>query len=143
MVDANSDMDLYKVPSKEILRNRNEFYAMRREQNESVESWLKRLESRIICCEFPKFAEYFLIDKFVCKLRSNEMLSLQDIEILSFEELKKYFCKKIVNTVRTRASTNGNDTKVDGSEKLSVEAVKCEIVSIETVFTPILSTVAT
>lgn len=64
-------MDTYKIPSEETRKNRKLFYNLHRERDELIESWLDRVQSRCNCCDFMKFTNFLVIDKFTCELKYN------------------------------------------------------------------------
>lgn len=67
-------LNLYKIPSNEILHKRIEFYDLKRGIGETVEQWLNRVQSSILSCTFPTITNRFLlIDRFICGLSRDEM----------------------------------------------------------------------
>lgn len=78
MVDPVQNWNLYKVPSHQILGNRLAFYGLRKEFGESIDRWLKRVQSSLRFCEFPTIiVQFLLIDRFLCALSTNELKSIQ------------------------------------------------------------------
>lgn len=88
---CNNDWNLYKTPKKDILQNRQAFYDLKRETNESNDKWLKRVQSCVNNCEYPIFVEFLLIDRFVCGLNSADMEIIRQTETWSVKQLLDYF----------------------------------------------------
>lgn len=73
-------LDLYELPLNEILQNHRTFYGLRREFDEPIDRWLKRIQNCIGRCEFSTIiAEFLLIDQFLCGLNTSELKSLQNV----------------------------------------------------------------
>lgn len=77
MDDVLDDWALYTLPSKEIIENRKDFYSLRKKRRESIQQWLERVRIQAGRCEFLKFTDYLLIDKFICELNNEEIESIR------------------------------------------------------------------
>lgn len=71
MAVTTIDSVLYKLPADEFLKNRREFYGLKRENGESSKQWLIQVRNSINSFDFSN-AEYLLIDKFVCELNKDD-----------------------------------------------------------------------
>lgn len=92
----------YKSPSDDILMNRQEFYFLHRQNDESVANWLNRVKNRVNCCKFPKFMiEFLVIDKFVCGLTDTEMVTMRCAMTWSFKQILEYFSNENVEKIAT------------------------------------------
>lgn len=91
MSDTKCKPNLYKPPKKEILKNRKAFYDLKRKKSESTDKWLERIQKCIDCCDFPKFMEFILIDRFVCGLNKTEMEIILKTENWSLKQLLEHF----------------------------------------------------
>lgn len=122
MVDSIGNLVLYRTPSKAVIKNRREFYALRKKRGESTEKWLKRVRTHVNCCEFLTFSEYLLIDKFICGLNNEEIESIQNAHTWTLELLNEYFI--------SQPAGNAVNTAVDDQNQIvSLDIVKCESVS--------------
>lgn len=114
------NQDLYNVPKSEILQNRKAFYGLQRENNETIEKWLKRVQNCISHCEFPMFIEFLLIDRFVCGLDSTEMKIVQDTVTWSLKQLLDHFLNRNINTKSINDKSN-EKIFVDDYDSVSTE----------------------
>lgn len=89
----------YKFPSNEILENRREFYCLKRGIGESIEMWFKDVQNRVNYCDFSKFGDVFLIDKFICELNHDERDFFRSKKLSSLQRLNDYFVKKRVDSI--------------------------------------------
>lgn len=129
MTETVCEMDLYIVPSDEIRNNRKAFYDLRRERSELIKTWLNRIELSVSCCEFAKYTEFLLIDKFFCGLHNDEMHVITRAHTWSFKQFNKHF-NPTNNTGHGHMNANMTlDENADQSHTISVNAVKCEPVS--------------
>lgn len=86
--------NLYKIPPNEILENRKEFYRLQRGIGESIEMWLNEVQNHGNCCDFSKFVELILIDKFFCELNNDERDFIRSKHLWSLQRLNDYFLKR-------------------------------------------------
>lgn len=121
MAKIDSNLYLYKIPTREIIENRREFYRLKRENDEQPVAWLDRVQYHIICCAFPKIVEYFLIDKCLCALNTNELESVRRVAVntWSFDQLHEYFDDWKI----------GADQPNNGNILVDSVTIKCEFVS--------------
>lgn len=92
MVDTICGLDEYRMPSKEILRNRQEFYSLWRRSDDRTATWLKRIQNCIRRCGYPMvFMEFLLFDRFVCGSDANELESIQCVKSWSLEQMPEDF----------------------------------------------------
>lgn len=129
MLKEISDMDTYKIPSEEIRKNRKLFYNLRRERDELIKSWLDRVQNRSNCCEFMKFTNFLVIDKFTCELKYNEIKSIErNSNTWSLKQLKKYLLNQKIHTESESANVKAEQT-INQNENAPIDIVKCESVS--------------
>lgn len=120
MSNPTQNWDSYRAPKEEILQNRRAFYGLKRQNNESTDKWLKRVQKCINCCEFPIFVEFFLIDRFVGGLDSTEMEIIRGTETWSLKQLLDYFFNRNINAGSIERNDKPNrKTSVD-SESVSI-----------------------
>lgn len=93
MTEINSNLNLYQVPSNDILRYRKEFYDLWRRIDDPSMTWLNRVQNQIERCEFPPLMsrEYILIDRFMCELNDDEKDIVGTVEAWTPTELTEYF----------------------------------------------------
>lgn len=121
MVDSVSDWNVYKTPSKQILRNRRAFYGLQRKAQEPVEQWLKRIQSSIRCCEFPSIIEFLLIDRFVCGLNRNELKTIQCVQNWTVNQLIDMFSNQNIKNDSTEPNLTYSPNQI-----LAVNLIKSE-----------------
>lgn len=94
MLKAMTDLNAYKMPTQKIREQRKVFYDLHRNDDESMELWLNRVEGASNRCEFPVFAKFMLIDKFVSALDTDEieMIIQSDVRrrTWSYKQLREY-----------------------------------------------------
>lgn len=106
MTDTARSWSMYKAPQKDTIQYRQAFYRLKRENNESIEKWLRRVQECIDCCEFPIFVEFLLIDRFVCGLNNVEMEIIRGTESWSVMQLFDSFLNQNMGNELTFADTN-------------------------------------
>lgn len=125
---------LYEIPHDAIIDHRNKFYALRRESSESIEMWLDRVRSSTDFCEFGTLRDFFLIDKFVCELASDEIQMLRNTgtwslaEILNAVKIDGIFRvdDKTESTLMEHGNAYGSD---DDDDESYFEVAEIKIVS--------------
>lgn len=89
-----TDLNAYKMPNKKIREQRKVFYDLHRNDDEPMPLWLNRVEGVSNRCEFPVFAKFMLIDKFVSALNDDEveMIIQSDVRrrTWSYKQLREY-----------------------------------------------------
>lgn len=91
MSNATENSHSFKVPSPKVRHHRKKFYCLHRKFAEPIEKWLKRIENRINRCDFARFAEYLLVDKFFSELDKEEMAVIQlERQAWSLQQLRQY-----------------------------------------------------
>lgn len=129
MFEAIFDLSIkYKIPSNKIRRNRKLFCGLKKKHDELINVWFNRVQSRINRCEFAKFTEVLLIDKFFCELSDDEIKSFQGTETWSLKQLNEYFSSQNINIECADTHTANDD--VGRTQRLPLEVVKHEVVSI-------------
>lgn len=71
-VDTGFDLDLYKIPSHDILQNRIESNELKSGVGGTIEQWLNRVNKvglAVVICPKPSLNFYGLIDSFVDLIR--------------------------------------------------------------------------
>lgn len=99
----------YKIPSKEILRNRRIFYRLQRKDGESSQNWFNRVQISITGCQFPKFTEYFLIDKFISELKTDEIEHIRSANAWSLIPSLTKTSTDIGKTISESGSTSNEE----------------------------------
>lgn len=98
-MNASENLNSYKISSPKSRHNRKLFYSLHRKYAEPMEKWLKRIEKRINRCDFGKFANFFLLDKFFSELDKEEMGVIEsEQQTWTIDQLRQYFWTKNVNT---------------------------------------------
>lgn len=128
---VNKNVNSYKIPSKEILRHRSEFFGLWRRSDDQASIWLKRVQNCIHYCEFPTYiAELMLIDRFVSGLNADELKSIQKVKkSWTLKQLLAHFSKKTNDTSYIGAASIINKN-VNQIENISLDAVKHEPVCL-------------
>lgn len=100
------DGDFYQIPSNEILENRKEFHRLKRGISESIEVWLNEVQNHANCCDFSKFVDFLLTDKFFCELNNDERDLIRSRNLRSPQQLHDYVGKR--NVDHGRIDINGS-----------------------------------
>lgn len=126
MVELIGNLDLYKIPSEEIRQNRKIFYSLHREDDEQITPWLDRVQSSSNRCGFAKFANFLIVDRFICGLKHSELNFLDSSNSWSLKRLKNLLTNQDIQTefMNTNEQIYG---KIDHDASIAV--VKCETVS--------------
>ena len=111
MAHIGFNLDLYKIPSKEILKNRLEFFGLWRRSDDEITIWLKRVQRCIRHCEFPTIIlEFLLFHRFVCGLDANELESIRSIsKSWTLNQLLDHFLDDSIDT----GHIEGNNISLD------------------------------
>ncbi|XP_031623087.1 zinc finger protein 420-like [Contarinia nasturtii] len=80
-------MIVYKTPSTGAFHYRKQFHATQKPQSECISDWFKRLQNSIEKCEFERFSDYMLIDKFVSGLNDSDFDKISQVSTWTTEEL--------------------------------------------------------
>lgn len=137
MVDQLYDWDLYKSPSNEILRNRRAFYGLQRKKHERMQQWLKRVQSSIRRCEFPKIVEFLLIDRFVCGLNNTELKTIQSVHTWTLKRLVDMFLSQNIEPEPTE-SNSAHDEFIIPNQISAADLIKSEPVCLDLKFSLLL-----
>ena len=131
MVDTVFSLDLYQIPSKEILKNRREFFGLWRRSDDEISAWLKRVQNCIRRCEYPTIIlEFLLFDRFVCGLDADELKSLRSVnKSWTFKQLLNHFSDKSIDTGHIEANLTV-DYGINQIENISLDIVKSELVCL-------------
>lgn len=140
MAIIDSDMNLYKTPSNEILQHRKEFYGLWKRCDDKPALWLKRVRSQIERCDFPPMIsrEFLLIDKFVCELNDDEREFIRKENTWTVGELTEHFAnrKESIVILDANAMTLVDrpihyERRIPSTSLLSppMVTIKCELVS--------------
>lgn len=133
MAEIQHHFDLYQIPSNGIVNYRREFYRLKRENYEEPQAWLDRVQNHIVCCAFPKFIEYILIDKFMCELNADEIESIRSVAIDSwtFEQLHVYFGDWKFDAGQPLVGDVSTAQNIDSNRETEAVDIKSEFVSYE------------
>lgn len=140
MVDTVCDWRVYRTPSNEILRNRRTFYGLQRRIQEPVQQWLKRIQTGIRGCEFPKIIEFLLIDRFVCGLNSTELKSIRRVHTWTLKQLMEMFLTQNIESDPIE-SNSAHDEYIIPNQILAVDLIKSEPVCTDIKYSIYLFTV--
>lgn len=121
MLKAMTALNSYKIPTKKILDQRKVFHDLHRNDDESIELWLNRVESVTNRCEFPVFAKFMLIDKFACGLDNDEIeLMIQSDarrRTWSYKQLREYISSYKNDVPKDKRSTEWNIETTEDNEE--------------------------
>lgn len=120
----------YKVPSEKVRQNRRAFYELHRKRDEDIKTWFDRIQSVVnICCKFGRCRQFFIIDKFVSELRTDEIERIEHAitDNWSLQQLSKYFVDEHVSMKIT--SSNVVAENAYENQEWTVKTIKCEAVS--------------
>lgn len=88
-----------------------------------MNSWLNRIEGFCNRCEFPSFAEFMLIDKFVSALNDDEVEMIKQSDLRRHKCSYKQFKECILNCnnakPENRSSIESNEKLIENDETLS------------------------
>lgn len=139
MASIDSNLNLYKTPSNEILQHRKEFYSMWKRRDDQTVSWFNLVQSHFDRCEFPQLIsrEYLLIDKFVCKLNDGEREFIRKSNTWTLMELKEYFVNLEESIDNLETNGTGANKSIHHEQQIpsaspasdSMVAIKCDFVS--------------
>lgn len=127
MLKAMTNLNLYKVPATKIREQRKIFYDLQRDDDESMELWLNRVEGVTNRCEFPVFAKFMLIDKFACELSDDEieMIIQNDVRrrTWTYKQVREYVlnCKNEKPKDKQSIECNEKTTDNDEADSLPIE----------------------
>lgn len=132
MLKAMTDLNAYKIPTKKIRDQRKVFYDLHRNDAEPSDSWLKRVECAVNRCEFPVFAKFLLIDKFMCELTNDEIELILQSDVRrrtwSYKQLREFIFNPRNDVphieLKTSAATPDNEQPI-----IPLDIVKTEPVS--------------
>lgn len=129
MDDPIYDVNVYRLPVKEILRNRREFFGLWRRSDDKTVNWLERVQSCIHRCKFPtNIFEFLLFDRFVCGLNANELESIQNVNnSWTFKQLLEHVSSGDIDTGHTKSDVSN----LNQSESTSLDLVKSEPVGVK------------
>lgn len=129
MFEAIFDLSIkYKIPSNKIRRNRKLFCGLKKKHDELINAWFIRVQSRINRCEFEKFTEVLLIDKFFCELSDDEIKTFKTTDTWSLKQLNEYFSRKNINNECANLHTANNvEVHVDRRQRPPLQDVKNEV----------------
>lgn len=132
MLDSDFNLDLYKIPSEEILRNRHAFYGLQRRKDHQTATWLKVIQNCIGRCDYPKIVmEILLFDQFVCGLNASELESIKSIsESWTFKQLLQHYRDRGDGSEPNQVDSMTINERVTQSENINLDAVKTEPVRL-------------
>lgn len=132
MLKAMTNLNSYKIPSQKTLQSRKVFYDLHREEAEPIEIWLDRVESVVNRCEFPVFAKFLLIDKFICELKSNEieMMIQSDVRrrTWSYKQMREFVLDWKKHTLQDIDINKVPENDIQTNEMIPTSIVKDESV---------------
>lgn len=123
MADPQLDLDVYKIPSNEILKNRREFYGLRRKDVDETTIWLKRVEYYIRRCEFPTiFVQFLLVDRCICGLNNTELATIQNANNWTLNKLLDHFANPNFDFENVGPNISINNDKVNENDDMLSDA---------------------
>lgn len=132
MLKAMTTLNEYKIPSKKIRDQRKIFYDLHRIDDEMSESWLNRVENATNRCEFPVFAKFLLIDKFMCDLTDGEIELILQSDVRrrtwSYKQLRECISnhKNDAPHIETTTDAPIDDAVPPNDELIPVNKIKSE-----------------
>lgn len=131
MVDTAVNLDVYRVPLEQILKNRRIFYSLLRRSDEETATWLKQVQSCIHRCEFPSIVmKFLLIDQFVCGLNPSELKIIQGAsQYWTMKQLLEHISDENVE-IGYIEDESMVDRNVNQYENISLDLVKCKPVCL-------------
>lgn len=112
-------LNSYRIPSDGIQRNRRVFYGLRRKSDESISQWLNRVKSYIRHCEFSRFKEFLLIDRFVCGLNPNELATIQNLKkCWTVKQLLEHYLDEDADQAKSVVDNNIDEKQDNESESV-------------------------
>lgn len=133
MTDAVFNLDLHKIPSKQIRQSRREFYSLWRRSDDKTTTWLRRVRNCIRRCEFPRIIlEFLLFDRFTCELDSTELKSIQKAnKSWTLNQLLEYYLDgNVVSGEEHFESGWAVDDTLNRNENELIDVVKSEPVCL-------------
>lgn len=128
MTRSPHNSNIYKIEIEEVLENRRVFYNLRRNSDDLMTTWLKRIEHCIHRCDFPTiFTEFLLIDRFVCGLNSVELKTIQNSDNWTLNQVLEQFADGSFNTAHIEAGSVDNRS-CNQNAHITLGAVKSELV---------------
>lgn len=124
---SSVSQQFYQTPSENVLQSRKVFYLSYKVKKEPVLEWLRRLKTCIDGCDFGPFADFLLIDKFICELDTNELNELNFIGALSLDRLLE-----VLENQTIYIENNPNDVEAftaPGNDLNEILGIKIDIVS--------------
>lgn len=82
-----TDIIKYKISSKAAFHCRKVFYSCHRDRIESNEKWFRRIEECVSGCDFGKFSDFMLVDKFISGLNDESFERFPQRQTLSIDQL--------------------------------------------------------
>lgn len=134
MLKAMTNLNSYKIPTQKIRDQRKIFYDLHRNDAEPSDLWLKRVESAINRCEYPVFAKFLLIDKFMCELNADEIELIIQSDVRrrtwSYKQLGECIlnCKKVMPHIES--NTIPDNAVQPNDAKIPLDIVKTEPVRV-------------
>lgn len=129
MVETIHSWNLYEIPSQSFRHKRNEFFRLQRKHSEPIDKWLKRVEIHMGSFDIPKIAEYLVVEKFMSKLKSDELLSFKRVSSTwSLKQLKQYIHQHMACAYPAPIRDETVNRNI-GETILSTDVIKCERVS--------------
>lgn len=131
MLKAMTNLNVYKIPSNKIRQNRKSFLNLHRNDAEPINLWLDRVESAINRCEYPVFAKFLLIDKFVSEINDDEIELMLRSDVRrrtwSYKQLREYAVHKDMQKINGDIVLDKNAESND--EMIPLNLIKSEPVS--------------
>lgn len=122
MVDAHSLLDVYKIPSNEIIEKRREFYGSLNRIDKQTSAWLKQVQQYLCRFDYPPvIMEFLLFDRFICGLNATELRSIESVsESWTFKQLWNHYFDGNLDTKPLPANLMAQ------IENVSMDVVKTE-----------------
>lgn len=134
MLKAMTNLNLYKIPSKIIRQNRKIFHDLHRNDAEPMELWLDRVESALNRCEYPVFAKFLLIDKFMSEMNNDEIEIMVQSDIRrytwSYKQLREYISDQKYHQRHPETNTLPGKDAQSNDELIPLNQIKTEPVRV-------------
>lgn len=126
MSNTTENLHFYKIVSPKIRHNRKLFYSLLRKFEEPIEKWLNRIETRINRCDFAKFSEYILLDKFFSELNKEEIDIIGcERQTWTIKQLRQYLWVENIDTAHIGGNaTFSNNRNVKANEAITMDSME-------------------
>lgn len=102
----------FEVPSELAWRRRQSFYSCRKNPNESIKNWYKRIEKSLDGCDYGNLKDFMFIDKFITGLNYEVFERLVQNKTLNVEKLVSITIPQEPSKIELRHESISSDNSV-------------------------------